>query len=129
MAINQTIRDFFNRRMGQVPYLGRLGDQIYALQKGFTEGQTDPDTGNEVPQGLGFSADSVYGFATATATADIVTAGTAVAATAVAWPQKPKMWSVMGPEGAGVTSLTYSSGQATFTLNAAAAGTVTVYFS
>lgn len=129
MALPQEIRNFLNRRMGQVAFKARLGDQIYALQKGYTEGSTDPATGNPVPNGLGFSSDSVYGFATGTATADVATAGTAVSTSPVSWPQQPKMWSVMGPVGAVVASLTYSNGQVTFSVNASATGTVTVYFS
>lgn len=130
MALSKTLRDLMNQHFpGQVPSKVRLGDQIYALQKGLTEGATDPVTGSEVPTGLGFSSDSVYGFATATASGTVATAGTAVDTNAVSWPQQPKMWSVMGPVGASVASMTYSSGQVTFSVNASATGNVTVYFS
>ena len=115
--------------MGQVPFAARLGDQIYALQKGYTEGSTDPVTGVTLENGIGFSSDSVYGFATASASGAVATAGTAVNTNAVAWPQAPKQWSITGPVGATVESLTYSSGEVTFSVNASATGTVTVYFS
>lgn len=128
MAINQTQRKFLNERMGQVPFLTKLGDQIYAMQLGLVGGQTDPYTGTEVPLEIGFDAASLPNFTTTTATATIATAGTAVACAAVTWPQTPKVWSVIGPVGACVTEMTYASGQATFTVNASAAGTVTVYF-
>lgn len=129
MAIPKFIRQILNTRLGDVAFKARLGDQIYALQKGFTEGEVDPDTGTDVPLGLGFSSDSVYGFAVGTTTGTIATAGTAVACTAVAWPQLPKMWSVAGPVGASVAIPTYTSGEVTFTVNASATGAVTVYFS
>lgn len=129
MALPQNLRQFLNTRMGQVPLLARLGDQLYALQKGYTEGSVDPVTGVTIENGIGFSSDSVYGFATGTATGDVATAGTAVSTNAVTWPQAPKQWSITGPVGASVASMTYSSGQVTFSVNASATGTVTVYFS
>ena len=129
MALSQYLRQILNTRMGQVPFAARLGDQIYALQKGYTEGSTDPVTGVTIEQGIGFSSDSVYGFATAMASGAVATAGTAVDTNAVSWPQTPKQWSVTGPEGASVASVAYSSGQVTFSVNASAVGTVTVYFS
>ncbi len=129
MAIPKYIRDFLNQRMGDVAFKARLGDQIYALQTGLTEGTTDPITGNQVPLGIGFSSDSVYGFAVGTATGTVATAGTAVNTNAVTWPRQPTMWSIMGPVGASVASVSYASGQVTFSVNASATGAVTVYFS
>lgn len=130
LAISPYLRRLLNQNFpGQVPFLARLGDQIYALQKGLTEGQTDPFTGEQVPEGIGFSSDSVYGFAVGVASADVTAAGTAVATSPVAWPQQPRQWSVTGPVGASVESISYNNGQVTFTVNASATGTVTVYFS
>lgn len=129
MAIDTYIRGILNGRMGDVAFKAQLGNQIYALQQGLTEGETDPFSDLQVPLGMGFSSGSVYGFGTAQASGSVVTAGTAVATNAVAWARMPRQWSVAGPVGASVSAPTFSSGQVTFDVNASATGTVTVTFS
>ena len=86
MALNPTQREFLNRRMGQVPFLTGLGDQIYALQVGLVSGETDPTAGNQVPTSFGFDqgaipSDAIASSGTATGTTS-ATAGTAVTASA-----------------------------------------------
>lgn len=59
MPLNPTERLFLNRRMGQVAFDVRLGDQIYALQTGLVSGQTDPNTGHQVPEDVGFNLGAI----------------------------------------------------------------------
>ncbi len=129
MAISSYNEQNLNRRLGQVPFQSQLGSIIRALQVGAVGGGTDPLTGAPVPEQVGYDPNAVEPFSNGTASAEITTAGTAVTTAPVTWPQSPKRWSITGPVGATVESITYENGQVTFQVNANATGTVTVYFS
>ena len=102
-----------------------LADVVQSMQNGQVGGQ------NGVPDYQGFAPGAVdAALRIGTVTGDVVTAGTAVSTGAVGagiTPIANAWWVASGPVGAAIAS--YSGGaDGTFSVNASAAGTVTVAF-
>ena len=128
MSIPASIRIELNNR----PYLeglvrAKVGDQIWALQRGLVEGGTDPETGNTVNDGFGFDPNSIAAGAANLAEVSTTTSATAGTVTTVTYdvPNAPVAWNghawVEYGNGYVTAKPTYSAGVLTISVASSAA--------
>ena len=117
MSIPATNRDELNNR----PYFeglirAKIGDQIWALQRGLVEGGTDPEPGKAVNAGFGFNPGALAAGAANLGEVTTTTSGTAGTVTTVNYdvPNAPAAWNghawVEHGDGYVTAKPTYSAG-------------------
>ncbi len=130
MSLPATLRSLLNTRPFFQPLIKvKLGDQLWALQKGLVTGTADPESGQTVNAGFGFDANVIPTGAANLGSVSTTTSATAGTTTTVTYtvPNSPATWNgrVWVQYGNGYidagTPPSYSAGVLTITVGSTAA--------